>query len=210
MGIISLTPKLSYFIIRGIMRTNTAPRRASRGLQLLVFLTLIASSAAWADTFSFTLLPADVAGPAGSTVGWGYTISNESTTSWLVLTALSAGAFDQGSPASLFDFPTLTPEATVSVGFDPVNSLGLYGLTWDASAPPGFVNTGFFSLAAEWWDGDPLAGGNFLSDAEESAAYSATVTGPTSIPEPAAPWVLSSFAALLFFQNARRRTNFPL
>jgi hypothetical protein len=169
------------------------------------------ASAAWADTYSFTALPADVAGPAGSTVGWGYSISNESTTSWLVLTALSAGAFEQGSPESLFDFPTLTPGEAVSVSFDPVNALGLYQLTWDATAPAGFVNTGLFTLTAEWWDGDPLAGGNFLSDApDESAPYSATVTGSASVPEPSAPWALASIAALILFQKAKTRTDSPL
>ncbi|HLK50375.1 MAG TPA: hypothetical protein VKT49_19680 [Bryobacteraceae bacterium] len=204
MRTISLTVKVSYFIIRGIMLANIPTRPRIRGLQALACLALIASSSAWADTFNFTALPSDVAGPAGSTVGWGYTISNASTTSWLVLTALNAGVFDHGSADSLFDFPTLAPGATVSISFDPVNSLGLYELAWSATAPTGFVNDGFFTLSAEWWDGDPLTGGNFLSDAPDgSAAYSATVTGSTSVPEPAVTWVVSWIAALLFLQKAR-------
>ncbi|HEY1239984.1 MAG TPA: hypothetical protein VGF16_05475 [Bryobacteraceae bacterium] len=196
-----------------LVGTNDANKRLSRVAQALVCLALIASPAAWADTFSFSALPADVAGPAGSTVGWGYTISNESTTSWLVLTALDAGVFDHGSPNSLFDFPNLAPGDTVSVSFDAVHSLGLYELTWDATAPIGFVNTGLFTLQGEWWDGDPLAGGNFLSDAPDaSAAYSATVTGSTStsIPEPSAPSALFWIAALKFFLTAKRRSHTPL
>ena len=175
-------------------------------MQLLFCFALTTFPAAWADTYSFTALPNDVAGPAGSTVGWGYTVSNESTTSWLVLTALDAAVFDQGSPDSLFDFPSLAPGETVSVAFDPANLAGLYELTWDATAPIGFVNTGFFSLHGEWWDGDPLAGGNFLSEApDESTPYSATVTGSTSIPEPSAVLVLPWIAAVLILRKARHK-----
>jgi len=211
MRIICLTAKLDYFITRGIMGTNTLNKRLSRGSRVLVCLALTTFSAAWADTYSFTALPNDVAGPAGSTVGWGYTISNESTTSWLVLTALDAGVFDQGTPDSLFDFPSLAPGETASVSFDPASLAGLYELTWDATVPIGFVNTGFFSLQAEWWDGDPLAGGNFLSDApDESTPYSATVTGSTSIPESSAVWVLSWVAALIFFRKVKPGTDSPL
>ena len=208
MRMISLTAKLGFVITRGIMRTNALNKRVSRSRQLMMCLALTAFSAAWADTYSFTALPEDVAGPAGSTVGWGYSISNESATSWLVLTALNAGVFDQGSPESLFDFPNIAPGETVSVVFDPANFSGLYELTWDATAPIGFVNAGFFSLQGEWWDGDPLAGGNFLSVApDESAPYSATVTGSTSIPEPSAVWILSWIAALIVLQKARHKAR---
>jgi hypothetical protein len=182
--------------------------RSSRGLRVLVWVTLAASSAAWGDVYSFTADPADVAGPAGSTVGWGYTISNESATAWLVLTSLNAGTFDHGSPDSLFDFPTLAPDTSVSVSFDPTSLAGLYELTWDATAPAGFVNSGFFDLTAQWWDGDPLSGGSFLGDApEESAAYSATVLGVTGVPEPLMPWPVGLIAAVMFIQKARRRTD---
>lgn len=186
--------------------TKPLARRSRYRLGLFMGAALLVSLAARADTYSFTALPADVAGPAGSTVGWGYTISNTSTTSWLVLTALDAGVFDHGSPDNLFDFPTLAPGATVSVSFDGVNALGLYELTWDSTAPIGFVNTGFFTLQGEWWDGDPLAGGNFLTGApDESVAYSATVTGTTSIPESSIGWVLLWIAAFVFFGRADRR-----
>ena len=192
------------------MKAHTANRRLTYGSKVLVCLALMACRAAWADTFSFTDLPPDVAGPAGSSVGWGYTITNESSTSWLVLTALSAGVFDHGSPDSLFDFPSLAPDTTVSVNFDPANLAGLYDLTWEATAPIGFVNAGFFTLQGEWWDGDPLAGGNFISDApDEVAAYSATVTGSTSVPEPSTITLLTLFLTLIWFRSMRLRADSP-
>src|SRR3989442_10738931 len=113
---------------------------------------LIGSSAAYADTFAFGSLPpsGDVSGPAGSTVGWGYVITDPSPDNWLVLTGLSAGSFLNGTPdSSLFDFPILAPQTTLSVPFDPVNGTGLFALTWDTAAPAGFVNSGNFILSGQ-------------------------------------------------------------
>src|SRR2546425_1966065 len=152
----------------------------------LIGLLLICSSAAYADPFTFDTLPGggNVAGPAGSTVGWGYSITNTSLTNWLVLASISAGTFLNGTPSSLFDFPIVAPGTTVSVAFDPLNGLGLYQLTWDPAAPAGFVNSGTFVLSAEWWNGDPSAGGSFLTSADnQSAPYTATVTA-TAVPAP--------------------------
>ena len=59
-----------------------------------------------ADTFTFGTLPlsGDVAGWAGSTVGWGYIITNNSLTDWLVTTGVNADIFLNGTPdASIFD-----------------------------------------------------------------------------------------------------------
>ena len=187
-------------------------RRSRSATMALLCIALLASATASADIYSFTVLPNDVAGTAGSTVGWGYTISNQSLTSWLVITTLNAGAFDHGTPNSLFDFPDIAPGASVTVGFDAAGLAGIYELTWDTSAPAGFVNSGFFDLSAQWWDGDPLAGGNFLSSAlDESAAYSATVLGPASVPEPLTAPLLSFVVVLvLFLQRARNRADSPL
>jgi hypothetical protein len=142
-----------------------------------------------AETVSFSLLPADgnVSGPAGSTVGWGYQLTNNSATEWFVPTDLDTdSSFSYGTPTLLFDFPDLAPDSTAMETFDPVNGIGLYQFTWDSSAPGGSVNSGNFVLSGEWWDGDPLNGGNFIADAiDTSAAYTARVnTGSSSAPEP--------------------------
>jgi PEP-CTERM motif-containing protein len=146
-------------------------------------------AAARADAFTFTLLPAggNILGEAGTTIGWGYELTNASATDWLVLTGLNHDPFVDATPdASLFDFPILAPGATQSVAYDGASLLGLFQITWDQLAPAGFVNSGVFVVSAELWDADPLQGGNMLSVApDRSAAYSATVTAaPTPVPEP--------------------------
>ena len=153
---------------------------------------LFGSPSAYAiPDWSFDTIPAtgEVVGTPGTTVGWGYTISNPDPVNWLFVSGLSADAFENGTPLVLFDFPLVGP-GTLSVPNEGVN--GLFALTWDAVAPVGFVNRGTFILSADWYDGDPLAGGNFLQAApERSAAYSATVTSP-AVPEPASLFLLGS------------------
>jgi hypothetical protein len=103
-----------------------------------------------------------------------------------VTTNLAAGAFSEGTPSILFDFPIVAPSTTVMETFDAANGVGLYALTWDTSATPGFVNSGNFVLSAEWWNGDPSNGGTFIGSAIDStAAYAATATSATgNMPEP--------------------------
>jgi hypothetical protein len=141
-----------------------------------------------ADTYSFSLIPpsGDVAGPPGSTVGWGYSLDNESASDWLVTSDLEAGTFLDGSPNVLFDFPDLGPGQSVTVPFDPVAGTGVYEFTWEGSAPIGFMNTGIFELDAQWWTGDPLNGGAYIADAPSAYInYSAAVVTSTSpVPEP--------------------------
>ncbi|MBA5605153.1 hypothetical protein H3H36_07235 [Duganella sp. FT3S] len=135
---------------------------------------------------SFDLLPANGAqsGLAGTSVGWGYSITNRSN-EYLVTTAINSDPFTHGSPLSLFDFPVIAPNSTVTETFITDDS-GLFQLTWDADAPGDFVNAGLFELSASFFDNDPNAGGNFLVAAEDTfAPYSATVTVASSPPTPA-------------------------
>jgi hypothetical protein len=153
-----------------------------------VFLILLVCPPARADSWTFGLLPGDgnISGVAGSTIGWGYTITNQSATDWLVLTNINSDVFQNGTPFSVFDFPELAPGATATLAFDPVLLTGLFALTWDTTAPVGFVTSGSFDVSAEFWDGDPNAGGNFVANADDqSATYSATVTSSAvGVPEP--------------------------
>jgi hypothetical protein len=144
-------------------------------------------------TFTFDLMPAggSISGAAGSTIGWGYSITNESTTDWLLTVGLSADSFADGTPSLLFDFPTIAPSGTVTVPFDGLAGIGLYQFTWDAAAPVGGLNSGTFVLSAQWWDGVPYNGGNYLIDALDTRqTYRATVSEANGIvPEPSS-WVL--------------------
>jgi hypothetical protein len=172
---------------------------------LLFFLTLPLA----AGTITFTLLPGDgnVSGSAGSTVGWGYSITNNSDTDWYLATDLNPDSpFSNGTPMSLFDFPEVAPDATATEAFDPVNGVGLYELTWDPTAPLGFTNGGDFVLSGQWYDGDPFSGGSLIADAiDASAAYTATV-GSGSTPEPSgAVMVLTALGVLMVTRRRHRR-----
>ena len=162
---------------------------------LLVSFFLLASQNAYADPFSFSTIPSSgtVIGGPGSTLGWGYSITNLSSTNWLEITALNAGAFLLGTPdASLFNFPILEPGATVTVTYVPGLS-GLFEFTWDFTAPVGFENIGTFVLSGAFWSGDPFAGGTFVDfAADQSAPYIARVSSPgTPVPEPPTLLLLS-------------------
>jgi hypothetical protein len=179
----------------------TAVRK--RWYMLAVLMLLACPPAAHAGPFTFTLLPGsgDISGEPGSTIGWGYSITNVSA-DWLVLSSINHDPFASATPdTSLFDFPILAPGATM-LG-------GLFQITWDALAPIGLVERGSVILSAEFWDGDPLdlsAPGSFLSLADDqSAAFTATVTGPTPVPEPGTLLLMGSGAVALLRRHRKRR-----
>jgi hypothetical protein len=170
---------------------------------LAAFLLVLGRSpSAFADDLGLTLIPVsgDVSGPAGSTVGWGYTLTND-TSNWLVTMSLSADAFQNGTPDTFFDFPALAPDTSVTVDFV-ADISGLYQLTWDTTAPAGFVNSGTFILSSDYYNGNPATGGMDLGPAPDlTAAYSATVAN-SAAPEP--PVALLLCGGLLLFWVLKR------
>jgi hypothetical protein len=167
----------------------------------LIAVLFFAAVPGWgAEVYTFSLLPesGSIGGGPGQTVGWGYSIENQSTTHWLVTSGLAPNSFQFGTPELLFDFPILEPGSSVSTPYDPSASTGLLALTWDASAPSGSVESGSFLLNAEWWNGDPLAGGQFAFAASPaSQSYQATVA-----PEPGTAALLG---LALLVAGVRRR-----
>ena len=147
----------------------------------LVVAVLCLCPSADADTWTLTLIPSSgsIAGPAGSTLGWGYTIANNSSNT-LILMGISADSFLHATPnAFVFDFPIVGPNASVTTFYSP-GLAGLYELTWDATAPVGFVNSGTFLLNADWCD----AAGGCLAAPGAMANYTATVSPAAAVPEP--------------------------
>jgi hypothetical protein len=171
-------------------------------LSLLVGFTL-APHAARSATFTFDTLPANgvLSGAAGETLGFGYTLTNPSTTDWLVISSLDAGVFLDGvADASLFDFPVLAPGESRTTSFA-AGSSGLFAFTWDGLAPVGSLNAGTFVLGGEWWTTDPAGGGTWLADATSvSAPYQVQL-----VVEPGFWWLLSGAAAAVRADFGRRR-----
>jgi hypothetical protein len=178
---------------------------------LLALSVALGSAPAGAVPYSATLLPADgiVSGAPGTTVGWGYAVSNPDMALWLVFTGLSADTFFHGTPDALFDLPIVAPDSSLTTPYDGMN--GLFAFTWDSDTPEGFLNTGLFGLHAQWWDGDPLAGGSVVADADDIVlAYAALATssGPVPVPEPStALLVLLGVGALAHRRRSGRRQH---
>jgi hypothetical protein len=160
----------------------------------LALITCIPSLYADSFTYTFELIPENgvIEGLPGSTIGWGYQIENKDDTKWLSPSSLAAGTFINATPGAIFDFPVLAPGATLSVPFDGI--YGLYEISWDLTAPVGFVNSGSFIVSADWYDGDPASEGNFLQPAsDQTVNYSATVAGSqVPVPEPASVLLIAS------------------
>lgn len=152
--------------------------------RFLAFALLTNLSVAAADVYTFSVPPAVTVGsPARVFSGWGYSLDNQSSAYWLVTTGLSSGTVQYATPSLLFDFPDLAPGTRVTETYDPIASTGLFELAWNASVPSDYVNAGTFDLTAEWWSGNPAAGGIFVTDAPSaSASYSASLV---ATPEPA-------------------------
>src|SRR5580658_6838123 len=122
---------------------------------------LLATHAARADdTFTFTTEPdpGDISGTAGSTVGWGYSITNNSSTDYLILDSVAASVFpaDDTPDSTIFDLPIVAPggiamESYVYDMSDPESSIGLFQFTWAADPMEGESPiTGDFTVTAQF------------------------------------------------------------
>ncbi len=170
-------------------------------LGLIVAIGAALCPAARADSWTISLLPGpDISGPAGSTIGWGFTVTNDSPDT-LILYNVSADLFQDATPdAGIFPFPEVDPESSLT--FDYIaGSQGLYELTWDAGAPIGFTNSGTFVVNALWCDDTGCT-----NAPDQSLDYSATVTGTSNVPEPATICLLGAGIALATW---KRRSMVP-
>jgi hypothetical protein len=196
-------------------REGNSMRAAGQRLFGIVILTILFAATTYADTFTFSTVPGsgNLSAAAGSTVGWGYSVTNNSLTQWLVFASLDPSAsFANGTAnADVFDFPIVAPLSTLTQAYDGTN--GLYEFTWNAGAPAGSSNSGNFVLGAEWWSGDPfdpIAPGKFLTAIPAfNAPYSVTVAAScecTPVPESSSlPMLACGVAGLLLFGLNRKQ-----
>jgi len=138
-------------------------RHQNSMLAALVLAVLFVAASGFGDDISLTLIPAsgNVSGPLGSTVGWGYTITNN-TAGWIQTMNVSSDPFQNGTPNVIFDFPAVAPDGSVTLDFSLVATpscasppCGLYELTWGSGAPKGFTNSGMFTVSSDFFSGNP-------------------------------------------------------
>ena len=178
---------------------------------------LFASRPMLADGIDLTLLPgSDISGAPGSTVGWGYTITND-TSDWIATMSISATGFTNGTPNAIFDLPAVAPDSSVTELFTlgatascAVPPCGLYSFTWDATASVGTVNSGVFTVGSDFYSGDPSdpSSTDLGVAPDASAAYSVTATAPVATPEPTSLILLLTGLGLGGALRVSRRKSF--
>lgn len=161
----------------------------------LAFLAIF--SIAKADTWTLSLTPSpDISGPVGQEIGWDYQITNNSQNDFLTIDSLNFDTFTNvtfDNTTNVFDYPFLIAPGGMATG-------NLLYFTWNPGTPTGAMNSGTFTLTAEFDD----ANGNFLAAAADGTArYSATATAAVT-PEPADVAVILP-ALLLMAWFARRK-----
>jgi hypothetical protein len=134
-----------------------------------------------------------ISGTAGSTIGWGFTITN--TTDYLLVTSSNfvpstlEGTYNDIIGNNFIVVGPAPESTTVSQVFDPVNGTGLGSFTIDPGAIPGTVNGqidltyALFSLSPNDPNFDPGADAIIL-DGQLSADASVTVLSGSPVPEP--------------------------
>jgi hypothetical protein len=202
------------------MRTKENFMRRYLSWAVLAAGLLLTAAAARADSLTFTVTPVDVSGPAGTAVGWGFTITNNpnATGDYLDISAIDSDLFlsTNGTPdASIFSFPNLAPGESETQSYDSVAGLGLFQFTWNAGLPLGTTDSGKFRLYGAFCDPtvDQFCAEDnpTLSPVLATAAYTATVSSPsgTPIPEPSSILLLvSGLCAIGFGICAGRKTQY--
>jgi hypothetical protein len=160
----------------------------------------IAGGARADDTYSFSIVPTGgaVSGTPGSTVGWGYSLTNNSTTDFLLTLGVSEdsvldllGTVD----TTIFDLPIVAPLGTVSENYDPINPAGMFGLSQlflDPGLTPGTTATGHFFIDAVFCDVTLTICSNTIETESAAVPVTATSPGGTPISEPSSILLLAS------------------
>jgi hypothetical protein len=172
---------------------------------------LLTTRSSRADSLTFTVIPPDVSGPAGTTVGWGFSITNTSTSGdYLDISSIDSDVFADGTAdGSIFTLAPLAPGQTATQLYDPVNNLGLFQFTWNSGLPVGTTESGQFRLYGLFCDPtvDQYCAEHHPDSSVvlASADYSATVgpSGVVTTPEPSSVCLLLAGIGLVFVMRKR-------
>jgi hypothetical protein len=194
---------------------------------LVIFCAALPASVAWADSVTLTLDPTNGAltGPAGSTVGWGFTLTNTSTDLFAVISGsdFCVGVITSPCSTSFGTYTDLAGLQFIVVGpspesnsfaavFDNTLGTGLGSFLIDPGAT-GTV-TGQILLFYDLYNLDPnspafdplantVSVGNLLT-----APASVTVGNPTtSVPEPSSLALVICAAGMIGTLIWRRQTE---
>src|SRR5579871_231418 len=167
---------------------------------------VFSAAAAHGDSIvTLTLNPAGgaISGAPGSTVGWGFTLTDLSSSDFVVPTNSdfcpdgliaspcpaighpSVGVYSDIISGSVFD---IGPEESVTQDFDSSIPSGFGSATMNVTANIGDTTSGELVLYYDVYDGDPLSSGSLiLTDQEALAPASILVVASEreSVPEPA-------------------------
>lgn len=176
------------------------------------------------------LLPSgDLAGPAGATLGWGFTISNDTNYIEITSAQFCANPVDFplscNAPASgnFTDFisqfndiivgpPDGVVTASVTQHFDPAAHTGIGSFQINTSASAGSTDVGQIVLTYNEYNADPNIGpfNVIASDQVLPANASVTVTRGLVVPEPATTGLVGiALAALTAIRKRRPGRSFP-
>ncbi len=140
-----------------------------------------------AEAISISLRPdMDLTAPAGSTIGWGYEIINDSAF-WLSFDNINASLDDPAEGdvnTGVFDLPIVDPGATLILDYDQISFFGLVELTLAPLLPVGTAVSGTAFGSYQIYSDAGLA--NFEGAEDWSVDFSAQVS---EVPEPGT-WLL--------------------
>lgn len=175
-----------------------------KAISTFLFAALFAAIAQGSPVLMLT--PTDVEGAPGSTVGWGFTLSND-TSDFLLVT----GAAFTPNPAPLGTFQdfisavnlTLVgPDSALSQQFDPVAQTGVGAFQIASFVPFGTLIKGDLLIDYTLFSGDPTS--DPTATLVVADASIATATSVYATPEPAYLPLLA-LAALPLLAGLRRR-----
>src|ERR1700729_3031128 len=115
-------------LARSVLEEEPLRKQSIRLIAIATLSLALSGATAFADSYFFSVDPAggSIVGASGSVIGWGYSITNNSSTDWLEALAVNAGIFQHATLDSghYFDFPLIAPNTTVTVSFGAAGSSG--------------------------------------------------------------------------------------